>query len=420
MKHFLLYSSNIKRDSVIWNMAGSIIMAFQSVILLVILSRTVGLTEAGIFTIAYANANLFLTIGKYGMRYYQVSDTKGEFLFKEYYVSRWITSFLMLLISSVYIVYSSITNSYSIHKSMIMFWMCLFKLADVFEDVYHGEYQRNGRLDIASKAMTIRMLSTTILYILGIIIFKDQLLALAVSTLYTYVILIVFLKWTVGFFSVKKSIYSTHKSFILIKNCFPLFASSFLSLYIVNAPKYAIDSLLTDEMQACYGFISMPVFVIGLLNGFIYNPMVYYISKLWNEGHLRQFLKEIYLQVFYIIVITLICIVGAFFIGIPVLSALYNADLTPYKPELLILLLGGGFLGLSGLLNSVITIIRKQRKLLWGYSAVAFFAFAFSRFTVKEYGILGASVFYAILMGGLCVCFIIIFFEELRHKKALL
>ena len=72
IKTFLLNDKNIEKSSYIWNMMGSLFMAFQSVIMLMILTRTVGLVEAGIFTIANANANLFLTVGKYGMRYFQV------------------------------------------------------------------------------------------------------------------------------------------------------------------------------------------------------------------------------------------------------------------------------------------------------------------------------------------------------------
>ena len=72
LRSYLINSKNIQKDGFIWNMVGSILNAFQSVMLLMILTRTVGLINAGIFTIAYANANLFLNIGKYGMRNFQV------------------------------------------------------------------------------------------------------------------------------------------------------------------------------------------------------------------------------------------------------------------------------------------------------------------------------------------------------------
>lgn len=414
MKHYLLHSTDVNRDSFLWNMVGGLVMAFQSVILLMILSRTVGLIESGIFTIAYANANLFLTIGKYGMRYYQVSDVSCDFSFREYCASRWLTCFVMTIVSVAYVVYSSAANSYTPNKAMIILLMCIFKLPDAFEDVFYGEYQRNGRLDIASKAMALRMLSTLFVYALLIAIFKNQLLALTAANLYTWFVMFIFLKWTIAPFpEMKKSSCSLRNMTQLLKCCFPLFASSFLSFYIGNAPKYAIDFLLTDKLQACYGFISMPVFIIGLLNGFIFNPMLYHISQLWAGKDVKEFLKQVLLQMAYVVLITIACILGAYILGIPVLSALYNTDLAPYKTELLILLLGGGFLGLSGVLSTVITIIRQQKKLFWGYLATAFGACILSRPIVKQYEMLGASLLYTLLMAGLCVCFILIFWTEL-------
>ncbi len=74
IKRFLLDNRKIQKDSYLWNMIGSLLMAFQSVFMLMILRRTVGLEEAGRFTIANANVNLFLTIGKYGMCNFQVFD----------------------------------------------------------------------------------------------------------------------------------------------------------------------------------------------------------------------------------------------------------------------------------------------------------------------------------------------------------
>ena len=94
VKAFLLNDSNVERNSYIWNMSGSMLVAFQSVIMLMILTRVLGLVEAGILTIAYANANLFQNIGKYGMRNFQVSDVKDEFNFSEYKASRIVTCLL--------------------------------------------------------------------------------------------------------------------------------------------------------------------------------------------------------------------------------------------------------------------------------------------------------------------------------------
>lgn len=417
LKYFLLDDKNIERDSFLWNMIGSMLMAFQSVIMLMILTRVLGLVDAGIFTIAFANANLFLNIGKYGMRYFQVSDLKRQFSFCEYKASRVITVVAMLLTSIVYTLYAAFANTYSVEKTQIIIWMCLFKIVDAVEDIYHGYYQQENRLDIASKCLALRMLITIIVFSLGLILFKNQLITLIISTILTTVLFLLFTKWTLGVFHKSVSKPDFKNVVLLLKLCFPLFAGAFLSFYIGNAPKYAIDANLSDSLQACYGFIAMPVFVIGLLNSFIFNPMLYKMTRLWNSGKVKAFVIQTFIQSGLVGVITIVCIAGAYLLGIPVLSWLYNTDLTPYKAELLILLLGGGFLGLSGLLNAFITIIRYQKRIMWGYAFIAILAFLFSNRIVEKYKMLGAAVLYTALMGSLCIIFIILFTYGVMKKR---
>ena len=45
---------------------------------------------------------------------------------------------------------------------------------------------------------------------------------------------------------------------------------------------------MNDESQACFGFVLMPVFVIGLLNQFIYQPMVVNLAMEYNNGRIDQ------------------------------------------------------------------------------------------------------------------------------------
>lgn len=417
IKRFLLDDQGIERNSFLWNMIGSMLMAFQSVIMLMILTRVLGLVDAGIFTIAFANANLFLNIGKYGMRNFQVSDVKRQFSFADYKVSRIITVMAMLLTSIGYTLYTSYENSYSIEKTQIIIWMCLFKIVDAVEDIYHGYYQQENRLDVASKCLALRMFSTILVFSLGLIIFKNQLVALIISTILTTVLFLLFTKWTINGFQISSKKCNKENVILLLKLCFPLFAGAFLSFYIGNAPKYAIDATLSDELQACYGFIAMPVFVIGLLNSFIFNPMLYKMTQLWDSGKTKKFVTQTVIQSGIIFLITIICMGGAYFLGIPVLSWLYNTELSPYKTELLILLLGGGFLGFSGLLNAFITIIRCQKWIMWGYVLIAILAFLFSNPIVEMHGMLGAAILYTALMGGLCIIFVLLFIYGILKCK---
>ncbi|MBQ8913924.1 MAG: lipopolysaccharide biosynthesis protein [Lachnospiraceae bacterium] len=406
IRNWLNNSNNIERDSYVWNMAGSMLNAFQSVIMLMVITRAIDLYEAGLFTIAYANANLFLNIGKYGVRNFQVSDVNEQFSFNEYRISRYISTILMIIASLIYVFFAARSNNYSSEKTMIIIWMCLFKIFDSLEDVYYGLYQQKDRLDIAGKCMTIRMALTIIIFAICLIIFKSLLPSLIVSTIATAIIYIILILLTYGSFKKNVSfINRTEKLSILnlLKICFPLFLSTFLAFYIGNAPKYAIDGNLNDELQAIYGFIAMPVFVIGLLNNFIFNPIIARLSVIWNEQDIKAFNRLIKKQMFIVSGISAVCEAGAFVLGIPVLSILYNTDLKSYKEELLILLLGGGFLAVSGLLVTLLTIMRKQNIIAIAYIIVSITALIASPIFVKAYAIMGASLLYLLLMLLLCV-----------------
>ena len=98
------------------------------------------------------------------------------------------------------------------------------------------------------------------------------------------------------------------------------------------------------------------------------------------------------------------------------LSFLYNINLSAYRDELLILLIGGGFLALSGLLATIITIIRFQDSLLIGYVLVGILAYMLSEVFVERYAIMGAAGLYLMLMIGLCLVFIILLLYGLHRK----
>ena len=416
-KSFLTKSENIERESYIWNLIGSTLNAFQSVIMLAVITRVTNLNDAGIFTIAYANSILMLNIGKYGMRNFQVSDYDSQFSFSEYKLSRLYTTLAMVSVSLIYILIISNLNDYSVTKSLTVLIMCVYKAIDSFEDVYHGLFQQENRLDIAGKALSIRMFCSIIIFSLSIFISKSLLISLIITTIASSIIFIYLTSIAYREYKIEKKPILKNV-ILLLKICFPLFLSVFLSFYINNAPKYAIDSILNDELQACYGFIVMPVFIIELLNGFIFNPVIYTLAKEWSKRNMHRFKAIIIKQIVIIAIITLLCESAAYIAGIPLLSMLYSTDLNKYKTDLLILLLGGGFLVLSGLFNTVLKIMRKQNKAVYIYAFISLIALIFSSKIVRSYSLRGASYLYLILMFLSSVLFIIfsIYFIKQSQK----
>ena len=51
----------------IWNAAAGMLNAAEAVLVMAIVSRTDGIETAGVFSLAFSLANLFMSIGKYGV-----------------------------------------------------------------------------------------------------------------------------------------------------------------------------------------------------------------------------------------------------------------------------------------------------------------------------------------------------------------
>ncbi len=420
LKSFFTTSRNVERDSYVWNMIGGLLRGFRSVVFLMILSRTVGLVMSGIFTIANANSNLFLHMGNYNMRNFQVSDVKKEYQFKDYFASRMLTIATMVVISIGYAVVAGWGYEYSLEKIQILIWMCLYKVADALEDVYFGEFQRKGRMDIGAKMMTLRLVFTMVVFAVAVILTKDLLLTIVISTVLTMLVLFYFISCTKAELPKEEDYQRNYgKIFRLLGVCFPVFLSGFLAFYISNSGKYAVDAVLSDEFQAYFGFISMPVLVIGMLSGFVFNPTLYYLAKAWNEGNLHGFVKRIFVTLLIVTGITGMSVLGAYFLGVPVLNLFYETDVSLYKAELLLLLAAAGVNAITDFMVAIITILRKQRVLILGYGLVALLALVLTREMVLRFHIMGAVVLFGLLeiLMGLIFAAVIIYVIRRNAKE---
>ena len=96
--------------------------------------------------------------------------------------------------------------------------------------------------------------------------------------------------------------------------------------------------------------------------------------------------------------LTLVVLAGGCILGLPALSILYGVNLEGYKAELIVLLLGGGFLAYTSFYQMILTVIRKQNWLIAGYLLGYVVFLLFGRKIVEYGGILGISIFYTIVV----------------------
>lgn len=416
IRSFLYNSKNQNKSAYLWNTSAAMLNAFQTVFILMLISRIDPVIDAGVFTIAFAIGNLMMTIGKYGIRQFQVSDVNEKYSFKEYLTSRVITTIVMIIASFIYVGYNHLTGLYNVEKCMVVILICFAKAVDAFEDVFHGMLQQYLRLDVAGKILTIRLFTYIIVYLAVYLITQNLVITSAVALVISVFQFVILNYIALKDFQTKKKALSYKKVGNLLVECFPLFIAAYLVMYIGNAPKYAIDKVMPSEAQACFTYIFMPVFVISLLSQFVYQPVISKLAMLWNQSRLQEFNKLIFRQVGLILVLSAAAVIGGYLLGIPVLSLIYGVNLDEYKTALVILLLGGGALAFVNFLQMIITVTRKQNLLNIGY-ILAFLAFVLlGKMVVEEYGIIGISVFYTVVVLGIGIIFGIITVLIIKRK----
>ena len=176
----------ILKRSFFWNMIASILNGFTSAIFLFFITRFCGLNEAGIFSIASAIAYQCISLGNFGTRGVHASDVKEEFSFCDYFYVR-IFSYLLLLMMLLYYAFGS---GYSLDKSLVILSYGLFKSIDVIEDLYHGEYHRRMRLDIAAILLTFRYIISIVCFIVIVLFTDDMFIASIISFVLSLLIFI--------------------------------------------------------------------------------------------------------------------------------------------------------------------------------------------------------------------------------------
>lgn len=405
-------------------MAG-LINAAEAVVMSMIVTRITGLADAGMLTIAFAIGNLMMTVGKFGVRNYQVTDIENKFSFSVYLKTRLATILLMIIAVSGYLVYAFVELQYSSDKIMIIGMICMIYAVEALEDVFWGYYQRRDRMDAGAKMFCVRWLGILVVFSISLWISRNLGFTLLICLIVSFMLLALMLYLFYGKICGDEdrrmgqllrngSLYEMKQ---LIRAVFSLFGITFLSYYVNNAPKYAIDACLAEEMQACYGFVAMPVFVIGLLNTFVYQPTLLPMAVEWENGQHKTFVNRVLKQIGVVGVLSVICMAGAYVIGIPALSWLYHVELSAYKRELMILMAAGGFVAVSGYLSVVLTTMRRQKDLLWPYGLIALLAAACLKGIVSRYGTIGAAICYLILIMLLCLIYSIILAVRLAGEK---
>ena len=326
---------------------------------------------------------------------------------------------LMTAALVLFLIWSLLFNGYTAEKAVVVALITFYRGVEAAEDVLHGRLQQRGRLDIAAKILAIRnavfMAGFAALYLLT----KNLILTCAVNAAVTLLLCVVLNK---PFYQTERegqsllfqngkaspgeaSSPTQRPAARLLLECLPLCLTMVTYMYLGNAPKYIVDGLVSDEVQTRFNIVIMPAFVGSLLCSFIFNPALKRIGDLWNDQDIPTLRKTTLRLALVPVAVDAVLLLGGWFLGIPVLSAVYGVDLTDYRLTLMIFLLASGAVAMLNLFVALLTAMRTQKHLLLAYATASLLLLLAGRPFFNAKGLNPLCWFYlAVLLGVLAWC----------------
>ncbi|MBR3882898.1 MAG: lipopolysaccharide biosynthesis protein [Clostridia bacterium] len=339
----------------IWNSLGTGINSFNSLFFLIIVTRVNDIQTAGIFSIGYATATILYTLAMYSGRLCQVTDIEGKIKDKDYIAQRAFTCIIMLIGAAVFLGIQQYTG----FKTMVFALLAIFKGIEAFSDILYGVMQKNDILYKSGQSLTIKGFVGIALFLIVDLITKDIRWACFAVILINLLVLVVY-----DYFIVTRKLID-HKSKIskanivkILKSEFFVFVNSFAGIYILNAPKYAIDSYLTDDIQAIYGYIMMPATVMTLFTQFIVMPFLGKLKDMYERKELKAIDSVTFKIKLIVVAFGAFAVLAAFLLGPEFLGLIYGLDLTMYRMNLCVIIGSYIFYAISYINLVTLTTIR--------------------------------------------------------------
>lgn len=390
---------NLKKNT-IWNIIGTGINAFASLIFMIIVTRINDVNEAGIFTFAFSLATLFNVIGTYAGRIYQVTEKK-DISNNEFLVNRLITCLIMMIIAIGYV----ILKKYELNKIIIVVLLCIWKMLEAFSDVIYAFLQKNDELYKVGVTLTIKNILGIAVFLVVDLITKNLIISI-LSFIIVYTLVMIFYDFIQADMrkQIKGRVEKKNVLDIFVKG-FPTFCVTFLNIYIINASKYAIDGLMADSYQAIFGIIVMPATLMILLAQFMIHPFLNIINNYVEKNDYKSVNKLLIKISACLFVIGVVAIVFCYFLGIYILEFVYGISLIDYNLCLSIILVGSIFSALTSVIITILIAMRYTVIQMVIYIAVTVCAYISSNILVQKFGVMGASVSYSLIMITNCIIF---------------
>ncbi len=394
------------KKNFIWNFVGLSFYALVSFILLIVVKRINGIDTAGVFTYAFSLTTLLFYAVLYYSRVYQIANYNNNKNFNQFFSFKIISSIVVIVFTVIF----SLINGFSKEKILIIAGLLVFRLADAFSETFYGYIQDKGFLYKVGVSYTLKSLIGVIAFIVYDYFTQNVFLSILLLDLINVLFILIYdSKNYKSINSKEKFKIDFSKCGLILAEAFPIFIFSFLNIYLANAQKLTINYFVSDDIQTIFGILIMPATVLSLISGYIIMPFVSTLKNNITKKNYKSFYKISFSIMGVLIACGVLCSIGIYLIGVPVLNIIYDLDLVKYKLLLVIVIIGATFNACAAALSSILILKKKNVMQTIFYLISSVVGTVLNIVLIKYHGINGAVYSYMIIYIILFILYIVYF-----------
>lgn len=398
-----LYDANQGMLDYILNTIGQGAWGVLFPLLTIVATQLSGAENAGMFSMAFVTATLLMYVGNYGVRTFQVSDLEETESFAAYQIHRVITCAAMLAAGWAYIKVRGYTGDMATMCQAVF----VYRMVDALADVYEGRLQQMEKLYLAGVSMGIRSVGALVVFTVLLFLTRNLVVA-SIAMAIVGVASLVIVTIPLALFETPK----TRRPELvevkeLFQECFPAFAGLILYALIDNAPKYAMEGVMSYDNQTYFNAIYFGANGVLMAGGLIYKPQLVRLANIWSDPSKRpRFDLVVAGLIGTFVAVAAVLLLFTATIGVPLNGILYATDFEQFRTASYLMVGAGALAAAIDFLFQTLTVLRHQQLATRIYLVGLVTAFALSYLLVGTMGFNGAVYAYLISHVVLFVLFV--------------
>lgn len=283
----------------------------------------------GTFSLATSIGNVFLVVSCFGVRAFQVTDTKDQISNDSYYVFR----IIMIVVSSIVCLVITILLHYSMFQILCINFYNMFMNSYALTDLYHGILQKHDRLRECGISLAIRGALSFLAFLLVIITTNNLLYSIIAIS----IVGLLMSRYDRYLVNEKCNISMTLRNpdYLMIKQLLrktsPLFICTVCNPIILAAPKMILEKMAGSSILGIYSLIFAPTSLASSLFSSLLAPYLNDLAKAKEKNDSNSFVKAYRNPMLYIAVIGIVFIIGIYFLGTFALTIVYDKTVAEYN-----------------------------------------------------------------------------------------